>query len=152
MDDAIENSVGQAGIADHLVPSVDRDLAGDQQGSPVVAIVDDFEQITALVGGELFRPPIIDDDEIGALQRGHQARQPAFTTRLGEIGDVRAAYNAFDIATLTSADFKPRLQDDFRLATPAGEIVLKLVEIRRLGHAMREGGAFSSRAGPIQTR
>jgi hypothetical protein len=48
-----------------------------------------------------------------------------------------------DIATLTSDDFKSRLQDDFRLAAPAGEIVLRLVEIRRLGHALRKGGAFA---------
>jgi hypothetical protein len=34
------------------VPAIDRDLAGDQQGSPVVAIVDDLEQIAALLGVE----------------------------------------------------------------------------------------------------
>ena len=31
MDDAVENGVGEGGIADHLMPSIDRDLAGDQQ-------------------------------------------------------------------------------------------------------------------------
>ena len=56
MDDAIESGVGQGGIADHLVPAIDRDLTGDQQGSPVVAIIDDLEQIAALLGVERFRP------------------------------------------------------------------------------------------------
>jgi len=42
VDDAVENGVGQGGIANHLVPAIDRELAGDQQGSPVVAIVDDL--------------------------------------------------------------------------------------------------------------
>ena len=32
------------------MPAIDRDLAGDQQGSPVVAIIDDLEQIAALLG------------------------------------------------------------------------------------------------------
>jgi len=48
-----------------------------------------------------------------------------------------------DIATLTLDDFKPRLQDEFRLTAPAGEIVMKLVEVLRVGHAARKGGAFS---------
>jgi len=56
MDDAVENGVAQGGIANHLVPAIDRDLAGDQQGSPVVAIVDDFEQIAALLGLDLAIP------------------------------------------------------------------------------------------------
>jgi len=50
MDDAVENGVGQGGITDHLMPAIDRHLAGDQQGSPVIAIIDDLEQIAALLG------------------------------------------------------------------------------------------------------
>src|SRR5215469_18602553 len=50
MDDAVKNGIGQGGIANHLVPATDWDLAGDQQGSEVVAIVDDLEQIAALLG------------------------------------------------------------------------------------------------------
>ena len=49
------------GIADHLVPSTDRDLAGDQQRASVVAIIDDLEQIAALLGIERLRPPVVDD-------------------------------------------------------------------------------------------
>ncbi len=37
MDDAIEDRGGQDGIADYLVPAVDRDLAGDQQRSAIAA-------------------------------------------------------------------------------------------------------------------
>ena len=52
MDDAVEDGVGEGGIADHLVPAIDRDLAGDQQRAPVVAVIDDLEQIAALLGVE----------------------------------------------------------------------------------------------------
>src|ERR1700674_3669593 len=48
-----------------------------------------------------------------------------------------------DIAKLTAADFEPRIDDDFRIPTPTGEVALKLVEVRRLGQAVRAGGAFS---------
>ena len=58
MDDAVENGVGERGIANHLVPAIDRELAGDQQGSPIVAIVDDLKQVAPLFDVQGFRPPI----------------------------------------------------------------------------------------------
>lgn len=48
-----------------------------------------------------------------------------------------------DLATLTAADFEPRVNDTFRLPIAPAELSLKLVEVRRLGQAMRQGGAFS---------
>jgi hypothetical protein len=48
-----------------------------------------------------------------------------------------------DIAQLTAADFEPRIADEFRAAAPAGEVSLRLVEVRRLGKALRKGDAFS---------
>ena len=49
-----------------------------------------------------------------------------------------------DLAKLTLADFEPRRHEDFRIATPTGEIALKLVEVRRLGQTPRPGGACCS--------
>jgi hypothetical protein len=45
-DDAVEDGVGQGGIADDLVAARDRELAGDQERAGVVAVLDDLEQIT----------------------------------------------------------------------------------------------------------
>lgn len=87
MDDAVENGVSQGRIANDLMPAIGGELAGDQQGSPLVAIVDDLEQITTLFGIERFRPPIVDDQQAGTFERGHQPRQPTFAARLGEIGE-----------------------------------------------------------------
>jgi hypothetical protein len=61
MDDAVENGIGQPRIANHFMPATDRDLAGDQEGPSVVAIVDDLEQIAALLGIERLWPPIVND-------------------------------------------------------------------------------------------
>jgi len=47
-----------------------------------------------------------------------------------------------NVRILTVDDFEPRLQQEFHLQAP-NELTLKLVEVRRLGQAMREGGAFS---------
>src|SRR6185312_14544258 len=49
------------------------DLTCDQQGSLVVAIIDDLKQITTLVGGERFGSPVVEDEEIDALEIGEQA-------------------------------------------------------------------------------
>lgn len=50
-----------------------------------------------------------------------------------------------DNVALTAADFEPHVQDEFQIASSTSEIALslKLVEVRRLGQAMRPGGAFS---------
>jgi hypothetical protein len=42
---------------------------------------------TTLFGIEWFRPPMVDNEQAGAFERGHQPRQPAFTASLGEIGE-----------------------------------------------------------------
>jgi hypothetical protein len=47
--------------ADHIAPAVDRDLAGDHERAGVVAVLDDFEQISRLIGVERFGPPIVED-------------------------------------------------------------------------------------------
>lgn len=48
-----------------------------------------------------------------------------------------------NIATLTAGDFEPLLRGEFRLPTQSGELTLELSDVRRRGHALREGGAFS---------
>jgi len=47
------------------------------------------------------------------------------------------------VASLTADDFEPHNGESFQLTTAIGALDLKLVEVRRLGQALREGGAFS---------
>jgi len=49
--------VGEGRIADHLMPPIDRDLTGDQQRAPGRPVVDDLEQVAALIGVERFPVP-----------------------------------------------------------------------------------------------
>jgi hypothetical protein len=51
VNDAIENGVSVGGIADQLMPFVDRDLAGDDRRSPTVAFFEDFEEV--VTGGAM---------------------------------------------------------------------------------------------------
>lgn len=70
--EAIEDGVGDGGIADDFIPVVDRDLAGDDDRAPLVAVFDDLEEVAALIVVELFRSPIVEDEQVGSgegLQR-----------------------------------------------------------------------------------
>src|SRR5437763_14155361 len=66
VNNAIEDGVGEGGLADQIVPAVDRDLAGDQGGAAAVAVFDDFQHVTALLGTERFEAPIIEDQQLDA--------------------------------------------------------------------------------------
>ena len=64
MQETIEDGIGDAGIADDLVPAIDGQLAGDDGGSSLVAILDDPEQVTALLVVELLGSPIVEDEQV----------------------------------------------------------------------------------------
>lgn len=50
---------------------------------------------------------------------------------------------AIDLGTVTADDFEPRRQDGFRVSLKGGELDATLTEVKRIGQARREGGAFS---------
>jgi hypothetical protein len=50
---------------------------------------------------------------------------------------------ARDIGTVTADDFEPRRGELFRLQASTGEILMTLAEVRPLGSALRQGGAFA---------
>src|SRR5947209_4667659 len=64
VDDPVEDGVGEGGLADQVVPAVDRDLAGDQRGAAAVAFFDDFQHVVALLGPKRLEAPIVEDQEL----------------------------------------------------------------------------------------
>src|SRR5215472_6157532 len=74
MDDAVEDGVGEGRFADRIVPTVDRDLAGDQRGAAAVAVLDDFEHFVALLRSERLEAPIIEDQQLDAAEGAHQTQ------------------------------------------------------------------------------
>src|SRR5271166_6101485 len=77
VDDAVENGVGQGGVADQVMPAIERDLAGDQGGAAAVAILDDFQQVAPLLWAERLQSPVVEDQQLHPAQRPHQ---PGVTT------------------------------------------------------------------------
>ena len=48
------------GFTDHFVPEIHGQLAGHDGGPAVVTVVEDVEQVAALGGRELRKPPVVD--------------------------------------------------------------------------------------------
>jgi hypothetical protein len=58
VDEAIEDGVGIGRVADHLVPFVDRDLAGEDGRASSVAVFEDLVEIAACTAVERVEAPI----------------------------------------------------------------------------------------------
>src|SRR3954453_23679909 len=76
VNDAIQYRIAEGGVGNDIMPLRHGHLTSDQQRSLVVTIVDDLEQITALVGGERFGSPVIKDEQVDALKGCEQAGCP----------------------------------------------------------------------------
>ena len=63
VNDAAQYCVTESWIRDNVVPLRHGHSTCDQQRSLIVAIIDDFEQIAALVGGERLGSPVVNDNE-----------------------------------------------------------------------------------------
>ena len=87
MDDAVEDRVGESWITDQIVPSVDRDLAGDQRGTTAVAFLDDLQQVVPLLGGEWLQAPIVQDQQLHPAECPHQPGVTAIAVCQREIGE-----------------------------------------------------------------
>ena len=48
VNEAVEDGVAEGGVADHVVPVLQGELAGDEGGAPAVAVVEDLQEIAAL--------------------------------------------------------------------------------------------------------
>ena len=84
VDEAVEHGIGQGRGADHLVPAVDWHLAGDQHRSGVVAVLDDLEQVTGLLGRQRLRSPVVEDQQLGARELLEQLGIAAVAARQAE--------------------------------------------------------------------
>ena len=61
MDEAIEDSIGEGGIADEIVPGFDGELAGYQRRRAAMPILDDLHEIVALGGVETVGTEVVED-------------------------------------------------------------------------------------------
>jgi len=73
VDEPIEQSVGYGGTAKEFVPGAHGELADDEHGASVLAVLDDLEQQLGVGVLEPFQAPVVKDEQIGA---GELLEQP----------------------------------------------------------------------------
>ena len=87
VDEPVEDSVGISRIADDLVPFVDGDLAGEEGRAAAVAFFEDLVEVATGAGVEGIETPIVEDEELGAVEVAHDAGIAAVAAPQGEIGE-----------------------------------------------------------------
>jgi hypothetical protein len=75
--EAVEDGISDCGIDDDLVPMIDGELAGQDCRAAAVAIVDYFEQVAALLGGQWCQAPIIEDQKLDTGEALEEAYIPS---------------------------------------------------------------------------
>ena len=87
VDDTVEDGVGECRFADDVVPFVDGQLAGDQDGGVLVSVLDDFHEVGSLIGAEAVGSPIVEDEEIGLGESTEQAGVASVGAPCFELGE-----------------------------------------------------------------
>src|SRR5450631_2240293 len=63
VDETVEDRVSDRWASNHLMPTIDGNLAGDEDRPDIHPVFDNFEEIARLLVREDFRPPVIKDEE-----------------------------------------------------------------------------------------
>ena len=85
MDETVEDCVGEGGVAEAVVPFLDRELAGDQGGPGGVSVLEEFEQVAAMVGIELGEAEVVEDEEVELGEGGEEFGIGAVAAGDGEV-------------------------------------------------------------------
>ncbi len=101
----VEDRIAEGGIADHLVPVLDGELARDEGGAPPGALLDELQEIAPFAVAERGEPPVVEDEQIGLGQRLHELSIRAIRARVHEFfaQEPREAHVAHRVALATGA-------------------------------------------------
>ena len=82
---SVKDGVAQRGVADDLVPLFDGQLAGDQGGPEVVAVLQDLEDIAAPLLGQGGQAPVVDNEQVDPGIGSEDPAVPAVRFGQGEV-------------------------------------------------------------------
>lgn len=87
MYEPVKNGIGQRRLLDRRVPVIDRELTGHQGGPTPVAIIEEFQEIAAMLVGQWGQSPIIQYREIGLGETPEHAAIAAITFGYGQVSE-----------------------------------------------------------------
>ncbi len=91
MNQSVENGVGQRRLAQRLVPVLDLELAGDDGGAELAAVLDDLEQVGSLRWGQRRQGEIVYEQDIDPGPGGQQFGEAAVSAGYGELAEEPGA-------------------------------------------------------------
>ena len=155
MHQPIEDRVGDGGIADDLVPAVDRHLARHDGGAALVAILHDLQEVAPPLVVELLRAPVVEDEEIDAGERLEQLRVAPVAAREREDGEQPRGAMVVGDREVLAAGLVPERAGQPALARPArASVILPGVWRLRFGSRIRStlaAARWSPLSGPSVT-
>src|SRR4051794_39511462 len=147
VDQAVEDGIGVGRVSNHLMPFIDRDLAGENGRAAAVAFFEDLVEVPAGASVEGIKTPIIEDEELRAIEAAHDAGIASIAAGERQIGEQ--LWDALEHRSIVSAGLlaestgKPTFADAGRAAQDQIVVCVdplaagKLVEQRPIEAAWR---------------
>ena len=82
---SVEDGIGEGGVADAVVPFFHGQLTGGEGRACAVAVVEEFEQVAALLGVGFDQSPIVEDEDLGVGECGAEFRVTAVAFGEGQV-------------------------------------------------------------------
>lgn len=136
MHEPIEDGIAKCGVADNLVPVLDRDLTRDEGRPPPGAVFDDLQEIASLAVAEGGQAPVVEDERVG------------FGQRLKEFGVGAVGPKADEIFAQEARE--PGVADG--VALPTGTLAQRAGEPRLPGAGRPDQRRDLVRAAPLRAR
>ena len=92
VDEAVEDGISISRVADHLMPSSHRQLAGDDGRAATISLLKDFKQVMAGQGIERIETPIVQNQKLYTAKRALELGMP--TIAPGERQTGKQLWNA----------------------------------------------------------
>lgn len=151
VDQRIGDSVYESRFVDEFVPGIDRQLACDQRCAGSVSIFDDFHQIATLRRGHVFRPPVVENEQVCFDELAKHAREaPVVMCQLQFRKEPRQAHADHGGIVTTGSLPQAAGQPDFADPTGAGDQQVALFfDLSARGGLLGQGFVKTTRGAEI---
>lgn len=108
MYDAVEDAVGECGIADLLMPFGHRQLRSEDQRPRLITVFANLPKIAALRFGKRRHGPVVDQQDVDAAEPRQQSAETAIGARDGEIAKQRGCPCVISRVSVTASFMRQR--------------------------------------------
>ena len=137
VDQPVEDTVGQRGIADLLVPPRDRQLRSEDGRADLIAILADLPEVAAFGFRQRGHGPIIDHQYINASESGKQIAKAAVSASDRQVAERRLSTDVkrrVTVATCLLGQATPVAVD---LEQPASASAVRIARVALAGERIR---------------